>query len=67
MKIKEIRAKSDKELKELILSLQDKLRDLRFKIASKQFKNYKQTGQIKKDIARIKTVLKERELAKKIK
>lgn len=67
MKIKEIRQKSDKELRKLLLTLRDKLRDLRFKIASKQLKNYKEMGKIRKDVARILTVLKERKLTKEIK
>jgi len=67
MKIKEVRQKSDKELQKLLATLRDKLRDLRFKTASKQLKNYKEMEQIKKDVARISTVMKERKLAKEIK
>ncbi len=67
MKIKEVRQKSDKELQKLLATLRDKLRDLRFKTASKQIKNYKEMEQIKKDVARISTVMKERKLAKEIK
>lgn len=67
MKIKEIRQKSDKELQKLLANLRDKLRDLRFKTASKQLKNYKETGKIKKDVARISTAMKERKLVKETK
>lgn len=67
MKVKEIRQKSDKELQRSLAILRDKLRDLRFKTTSKQLKNYKEMGQIKKDVARISTVMKERKLAKEIK
>ena len=67
MKVKEIRQKSDKELQKLLLTLRDKLRDLRFKIASKQLKNYKEMGKIKRDVAKILTVIKERKLIKEIK
>lgn len=67
MKVKEIRQKSDKELQKLLANLRDKLRDLRFKTASKQLKNYKEMGKIEKEVARILTVMKERKLAKEIK
>lgn len=59
MKISEIRKKSDKELQKLLAENRDQLRETRFKVAARQFKDYKKFGTIKKDIARILMVLKE--------
>lgn len=69
MKIREIRAKSTQELKEMYEDLTQKLRDLNFKLASGQLKDVREVRKAKKTIARILTVLKERkeESKKKIK
>lgn len=60
MKIEEIRKKSDKELQKLLAEQRDELRETRFKVASRQLKNYKKVAQIKSDIARILTISKEK-------
>lgn len=60
MKAKEIREKSDKELQHLIRGEKEKLKKLRFSLSSKQLKNYNQITDTKKNIAKAKTVLKER-------
>lgn len=60
MEIKEFRKKSDKELTKLLAEQREKLRDLRFKIESKQYKNYKEMGKLKKDIAKVITVMNEK-------
>ena len=65
MKIKEIRQKSDKELKETLINLKDKLRELRFNLAGGKVKNIKEIHQTKKDIARILTLLKQYEQREK--
>lgn len=62
MKIKEIREKVDKEIIKILAEKREHLRDVRFKIASNQYKNYKEGFLIKIDIARLLTVLKERKL-----
>jgi len=69
MKIREIRAKSTQELKEMYEDLTQKLRDFNFKLASGQLKDVREVRKTKKTIARILTVLKERkdESKKKIK
>jgi ribosomal protein L29 len=59
MKTKELRDKNEKELKDLLVDNREKLRDLRFKIASRQLKNVKEVGKAKKLVARIMTVAKE--------
>jgi ribosomal protein L29 len=64
MKYKELIQKSDKELtKELSLQM-SKLRELRFDMATRENKNTKSILGTKKNIARILTLKKERELAK---
>jgi len=57
MKFKELKNQSEAELKKLKVELQDKLRDLRFKIASRQLKNVRETREAKKTIARVMTLL----------
>ena len=60
MKVKEIREKNDKELIIMLADKRESLRDIRFKIASNQYKNNQEISQIKKDIAKTLTVMKER-------
>lgn len=57
MKIFEFKQKPKKELQRLLLNNQDKLRQLRFDLASGKVKNVREIRQIKKDIARILTIL----------
>jgi large subunit ribosomal protein L29 len=61
MKIKELRQKTDKELKETLIHLKDKLRELRFNLAGGKVKNIKEIHQTKKTIARVLTLLKQHE------
>jgi large subunit ribosomal protein L29 len=60
MKVKELREKSDNQLQNLIKESKEKLRKLKFSLFNKQLKNYKEISQVKKTIARAKTILKER-------
>jgi len=57
MKVSEIKQKSKKELQRLLRNNQNKLRQLRFDLASGKVKNVREIRQIKKDIARILTIL----------
>ena len=59
MKIKELRKKKSSELKKLLQDNQEKLRSLRFDLASGKVKNIREIRMIKKDIARTLTLLKE--------
>lgn len=59
MKVKDLRLKSDKELKDMINDFQKKLWNLRFNSTAGKIKNVKESKEIKKNIARIKTILKE--------
>lgn len=60
MELKEIKTKSDKDLKKAVLEIQEKLRDLRFKDANKQLKNIREIRKNKKIVSRILTVLNSR-------
>lgn len=62
MNIKDIRNKDAKGLQKLLAQERNKLRDLKFSVASKQHKNYKEVGQCRKNIAQILTVFKEKQL-----
>lgn len=64
MKIKELRQKTDKELKETLIHLKDKLRELRFNLAGGKVKNIKEIHQTKKTIARVLTLIKINEQGK---
>lgn len=61
MEFKELKLKTEKELKQILNEFRDKLRDLRFKDANKQLKNVREIREIKKTIARILTWLKVKE------
>lgn len=62
MKIKEIAAKKDKELLTELDQTQAKLTKLRFEVAAKESDKTSDIDKMKKDIARIKTILREREI-----
>jgi len=59
MKIRELRIRPEKELKETLLGFRDKLRELRFNLAGGKVKNIREIRQTKRDVARILTILKE--------
>ena len=60
MKIEDVRAKSDDELKSELLALKKEAFNLRFQRASGQLENTARVGQVRQDIARIKTVMNQR-------
>ena len=62
MKAQEIREKNLAELKEQLASLNDELFKLRFQLTINQLDNPMRITEVKKDIARIKTVIREKEL-----
>ena len=63
MNTKEIREKTLPELNEQLAKLKDELFHLRFQLAINQLDNPTRIGAVKKDIARIKTVIREIELS----
>ncbi|AEW03864.1 ribosomal protein L29 [Sulfobacillus acidophilus DSM 10332] len=62
MKPKELREFSDDELKAQLKNLKEQLFHLRFQLATAQLENPMRIRQVKKDIARVHTILREREL-----
>ncbi len=62
MKAKELRDMTTQALIEKEKELKEELFNLRFQLATGQLKNPKRIGECKKDIARVKTLLCEREL-----
>ena len=62
MKIQEIRDLSTQELEDKIKSLKEELFNLRFQNATNQLDNPMRIVSVKKDIAKVKTVLREKEL-----
>lgn len=62
MKIQEIRDLSTNELEEKLTGLKDELFNLRFQVATGQLDNPMRIGEVRKSIARIKTVQRLKEL-----
>ncbi len=60
MKAEEVRAKSQDELKEQLLALKKEQFNLRFQRASGQLENTGRMREVRRDIARIKTILTEK-------
>ena len=63
MKVKEIREKSSSDLEKELVELKSELFKLRFQLATNGLDNPMKIKNTKKDIAKIKTILRERELA----
>ncbi len=61
MKIKELRQKSKKELSDLLKENRRKVGQLQFDLASKKLKNVRQVRELRRDIARTITILKEKD------
>lgn len=59
MKAIELKKKDKKELESLVQELRKKLSDLRFKFSSNKLKNVKEVSNLKREIARILTTLRE--------
>jgi large subunit ribosomal protein L29 len=59
MKIKELRQKTDKELKEFLIHSREALRELRFNLVGGKVKNINEIHRTRRDIARILTLLKQ--------
>ncbi|WP_339060629.1 50S ribosomal protein L29 [Tepidibacillus marianensis] len=62
MKAKEIRNMTTAEIEEKINSLKEELFNLRFQLATGQLENSARIKEVRKGIAKAKTVLREREL-----
>ncbi len=62
MKVEEIRALSLEELAKQLEAAHRELFDLRFRLAIKQLVNHREIRRVKEKIARLKTIMREREL-----
>ena len=62
MKVTEIRTLNTDELKKKLDESYREMFNLRFRLATKQLSNYHEIRNVRKKIAKIKTVMKEREL-----
>ncbi|BDG34208.1 50S ribosomal protein L29 [Parageobacillus sp. VR-IP] len=63
MKAKEIRELTTAEIEQKIKALKEELFNLRFQLATGQLENTARIRQVRKDIARMKTIIREREIA----
>lgn len=63
MKAETLRELSTEELNKKVVELKEELFNLRFQMATGQLENPMQLKQVRKDIARAKTVICEREIA----
>ena len=66
MKVDELRKLNDSELLEELENSFKEHMDLRFKSATTQLSDFSQLGKVKKRIARIKTIMTEREIVRLI-
>ena len=62
MKVEEIRALKPEALVKQLETSHKEFFDLRFRLATKQLVNHREIRRVKKEIARLKTVIREREL-----
>ena len=61
-KTSELREMQESELKERLGETKEELFNLRFQNATGQLDNYKRLGVLRKEVARIKTILRQKEL-----
>lgn len=62
MKVEEIRAMNPEQLAKQLEAAHKELFDLRFKLSTKQLVNNRELRRVKKEIARVQTIMKEKEL-----
>ena len=62
MKVEEIRGLSSEELAKQEEAARRELFELRFKLATRQLVNHRQIREVKKTIARLSTIIREKEL-----
>ena len=63
LKASEIRDLPIEDLEQRLAETKEELFNLRFQNATGQLDNYKRLAELKRDVARIKTILREREIA----
>lgn len=62
MKPAELRTLTDDDLAKKLDELQQELFNLRFQFTTRQLENYKRLETVRRDIARVRTIVREREL-----
>lgn len=62
MKANEIRKMSSEDLNKKVIELKNELFNLRFRLATGQLDNPSSIKSVKRDIAKVKTIIREREL-----
>jgi len=62
LKVEEIRALGTKELAKQLEEAHQELFNLRFRLATRQLVNHREIPRVKKKIARLKTIMREREM-----
>jgi large subunit ribosomal protein L29 len=63
IKTSEIRDLDDNALRERLAETKEELFNLRFQNATGQLDNYKRLGDLRRDVARLRTAIREREIA----
>ncbi|HNZ49244.1 MAG TPA: 50S ribosomal protein L29 [Candidatus Hydrogenedentes bacterium] len=63
MKAKELREKTNEALEQMLKECRDNIVNFRFQLATGVVENVRRAREARKDIARIKTIIKEREMA----
>ncbi len=63
MKVKDVRDLNEQELEEKVKELKEELFNLRFQLATGQLENVMRIKEVRRSIARVKTVLRERALS----
>ncbi len=61
MKVEEVRSLSDAELLKRLTEARQELFNLRLRLATRQLANHRELPKVKKKIARIETIIRERE------
>lgn len=64
MKVNEIREMTDIELEQKVRDFKEELFNLRFQLATGQLDNPMRIGEVRKSIARVKTIIREREISR---
>jgi len=62
LKVEEIRALGIEELKKQLEAAHQELFNLRFRLATRQLVNHREIPRVKKEIARLNTIIREKEL-----
>ena len=62
MKAQDVRSMTSEELRHELEGMYEELFNLRFQLSTNQLTNFNRIQQVKRDIARTKTILREREL-----